>query len=138
VINLNDYAQVINSALADGTPCLLATNGTGEPPDIGFKGSMIVFDQDRLAYWERSAGRHLKNVQANPGVAVLYFNRERGKYLRLFGEAELHEGDAVRDQVMARIPELELNMDPERKGIAVLVRVDRLQEAFGQVTASRD
>ncbi len=135
-IDLSEHAAAVNSALAEASPCVLATQGESMP-DIGFKGSMQVFDADHLSYWERTRGQHLENLRRNPGVAVLYFNRERGKYLRMYGRAELFEEGSVRDQIMAKTPEAELNRDAERQGIGVLIRVDRLVEAFGQVSQQR-
>src|SRR5438128_1071003 len=89
-IDLTPYAEAVNSALAEGTFCVVATGGQDGIPDIGFKGSMLVFDREHLAYWERTRGQHLANLRRNPGVAVLYFSRARGKYLRLYGHASLH------------------------------------------------
>ena len=50
MINLTDeMRKMIDPALANGAPCILATvSGTGEP-DIGYKGSMMVFDNESLA-----------------------------------------------------------------------------------------
>ncbi len=137
-IDLTEYADAVNQALAEGTVCVLATQGADGIPNIGFKGSILVFDEDHLAYWERTRGQHLANVRHNPGVAVLYFSRERGKYLRIYGQAELHEDGPVREQIMVRVPEPELERDPERQGVGVLIRVDRLVEAFGGVSQQRD
>ena len=50
----------------------------------------------------------------------------------------MFEDGPVRDEIMARTPAPELERDPERKGIAVLVRVDRLEEAFGRVSQRRE
>jgi len=61
-----------------------------------------VFDRDHLSYWERTRGQHLANLRSDSRVAVMYFNRERGKYLRMYGRAELHEEGPVRDEIMAR------------------------------------
>jgi hypothetical protein len=99
---------------------------------------MIVFDKEHLAYWERTRGEHLENLRHRLGVAVLYFSRERGKYLRMYGQAELHENDPLREEIMKRVPQPELDRDPERKGIAVLIRVDRLIEAYGGVRQERE
>lgn len=136
-IDLTGYADAIDHALADVTPCVLATNGEDGTPAIGFKGSMLVFDQDHLAYWEYSRGQALANLRRNPHVAVMYFNRERGAYLRVYGRAELYEDGPVREQIMARAPEVELNRDPERQGVGVLIRVDGLKEAYGGVSQQR-
>ena len=45
--------SLIRSAWDDGAPCLLATQGPNGP-NISPKGSMVVFDDTHLAYWERS------------------------------------------------------------------------------------
>ena len=135
-IALTGYAEAINNALAEGVFCVLSTCGEAGP-DIGFKGSMQVFDADHLCYWERTRVGHLANLRSDPRVAILYFSRERGKYLRLYGRAELHEDDATREQIMARTPGPELEKDRERRGIGVLIRVDRLIEAFGGVNQER-
>jgi hypothetical protein len=136
-IDLTEYAEAINNALAEGTPCVLATCGE-ETPDIGFKGSMVVFDQDHLAYWERTKGGHLANLRRNQGAAVVYFSRERGKYLRMYGQATIYEDGPARDLILSQVPEPELEKDPERKGVAVRIRVDRLVEAFAGVEQRRE
>jgi uncharacterized protein len=43
--------DLILSAWDDASPCLLATQGP-DGPNISPKGSMVVFDDDHLAYWE--------------------------------------------------------------------------------------
>lgn len=137
-IDLTEYAEAINAARADGTSCIVATQGGDGVPDIGFKGSLMVFDGEHLAYWERVRGQHYENLRAGPGIAVMYFNRDRGKLIRAFGHAVLHEDGPLREQIMARTIQAELDMDPERKGVGVLIRVDRLAEMFGGVTQTRD
>lgn len=136
-IDLTEFSDAINIALEESSYCVVATCGP-DGPDVGYKGSMQVFDRDHLSYWERTRGQHLANLRSDSRVVVMYFNRERGKYLRMYGRAELHEEGPVRDEIMARSPEPELAMDPERKGIGVLIRVDRLEEAFGRISQRRD
>lgn len=137
-IDLRPYAEPIDNALAEGAICAVATNGAGGPPDIGLKGSMLVFDQDHLAYWERTRGQLLANLRRDPRIAVLYFNRERRRYVRLFGEARLYEEGPLREAIMGRVIEGELSFDPQRKGIGVLIRVDRLEEPFAGVSQRRE
>src|SRR5713226_305255 len=69
-----EMAQHVNNAFTNRIPCVLATASAEGAPDIGFKGSMMVFDGEHLAYWERTRGQHLANVERNPKVAVLYHN----------------------------------------------------------------
>ena len=136
-IDLTPFTEGINNALTEGTFCVLSTCGD-DGPDVGFKGSLQVFDDQHLCYWERTRSGHLANLRSDPGVAVMYFSGQRGKYLRMYGRAELHEDGPTREQIMARTPAPELEKDPERRGIGVLVRVDRLVEPFGGVTQQRE
>jgi len=129
--------QMIDNALANGVPCILATvSGKGEP-DIGYKGSTMVFDNESLAYWERTRRQHLKNVQENPNVILLFRDPKTRVNWRFHGVATIHEKGPIRDQVMARTVKDELDKDPERKGAAVVIRVDRITNLAGQVLQSR-
>ena len=46
--------DLLDKALADGTPCLIGTASKDGHPQISPKGSVAVFDDDTLCYWERS------------------------------------------------------------------------------------
>ncbi len=126
-INLTGFAEAINVALAEGVPCLCATCDDQGHPDIALKGSMMVLDRDHLAYWERSHGVTIENLPRNPHVAVLYRNRARQvSFWRFYGVAEVVPSGERREQVRARTVEAELVKDPENRGIAVIIRVDRV------------
>jgi hypothetical protein len=129
--------ELVDNALANGCPCVLATVSADGEPDIGYKGSMMVFNDDSLAYWERTRRQHLKNVQANPKVVVLFRDPKSRVNWRFHGVATVHESGPVRDQVMARTVADELDKDPERKGAAVVIRVDKVSNLGGQVLQSR-
>lgn len=134
---IDQMKELVDNALANGSPCILATvSGDGEP-DIGFKGSMMVFDNESLAYWERTKRQHLKNVKENPKVIVLFRDSKTKAAWRFHGTATLHEGGPIRDQVMARTVKEELDKDPERKGAAVVIRLDKITNMGGQVLQSR-
>ncbi|WP_322796582.1 pyridoxamine 5'-phosphate oxidase family protein [Tepidiforma sp.] len=134
----DEMRQAFATALADGAPDIVATAdpATGEP-DIAFKGSAMVFDAEHLAFWERAHGQTLRNLRANPRVCLLYRNPKTRTARKFFGHAELHEAGDLRQQVMDRTIPVELERDPERRGIAVLVRVDRVLQA-GQVIMARE
>jgi len=138
MINIPDQMrEQIDNALANGCPCILATvSGEGEP-DIGFKGSMMVFDNESLAYWERTRRQHMKNVKENPRVVVLFRDPKTRAGWRFHGVATMHESGPVREQVMARTVKDELDKDPERQGAAVVIRVDKITTMGGQVVQSR-
>jgi uncharacterized protein len=138
MISISDQMKdLVDNALANGSPCILATVSADGEPDIGYKGSMMVFDNDSLAYWERTKRVHMKNVKENPRVVVLFRDAKTKAAWRFHGTATLHESGSVRDQVMARTVKDELDKDPERKGAAVVIRLDKITNMGGQVLSSR-
>ena len=55
MIKLTDQMRrEIDPALAQGCPCVVATVSKDGVPNVGYKGSMMVFDDTSLAYWERT------------------------------------------------------------------------------------
>jgi predicted pyridoxine 5'-phosphate oxidase superfamily flavin-nucleotide-binding protein len=138
MIDLSDeMANAINHALADGTPCLMGTASAQGLPDISYRGSVMVFDREHLAYWERAKNIAVHNIESNPNVEILYRNRDRGLSWRFWGRATVYEMGPIRDQIMARTVEAELQRDPERKGFGVLIEVDIVTDGAGQVLQER-
>jgi general stress protein 26 len=133
----DDMRNLVDNALANGCPCVLATVSADGEPDIGYKGSMMVFNNESLAYWERTRRQHLKNVKDNPRVIVLMRDPKSRVNWRFHGMATVHEEGPIRDQVMARTVKDELDKDPERKGAAVVIRVDRVSNLAGQILQTR-
>jgi predicted pyridoxine 5'-phosphate oxidase superfamily flavin-nucleotide-binding protein len=128
---------MVDPALANGCPCILATASADGEPDIGYKGSMMIFDDESLAYWERTKRQHLKNLTQNPKVVVLFRDAKSKAAFRFHGTATVLEDGPVREQVMARTVPAELEKDPERKGAAVVIKLDKVTNMGGQVLQSR-
>ena len=129
--------EMIDNALANGSPCILATAAADGEPDIGYKGSMMVFDNESLAYWERTRRQHLKNVLENSKVVVLFRDPKTRVNFRFHGVAAVHQDGTIREQVMSRTVKDEIDKDPERKGAAVVIRVSKVTNLAGQVLQSR-
>ena len=129
--------ELVDNALANKCPCILATASADGEPDIGYKGSVMVFDNESLAYWERSKRQHLKNLSENQRVVVLFRDPGTGVNWRFHGVATVHTDGPGRDQVMARVVKPELDKDPERKGLAVIIRVNRVTKLSGEVVQER-
>ena len=73
MINLTDeMVSRLDSALADGYSCLVGTASKDGEPQISPKGSVMAFNRDTLAYWERAKRSALDNVAENPQVVVYY------------------------------------------------------------------
>jgi hypothetical protein len=129
---------LIYNAWDDGYPCLVATEGeTG--PNISPKGSMLVFDDEHLAYWERSKRSAYANVQKNKRVCVMYSNfaaqragiLESG-FLRFYGTVELHESGPIHEAVFKRLTPREQTHVGADTGVAVLVKIERAEDVRGK------
>ncbi|MPZ48713.1 MAG: hypothetical protein GEU75_05265 [Dehalococcoidia bacterium] len=125
----DEMAEEINNALANGMPCLLATAGEDGEPDVAYRGSVYVYDKEHLAYWERSRIESLENLRFNPKVCVFFRNPQvREHAWRFYGVATLYEDGDMRQKIMERVVQRELDQDPERQGYGVLIRVDRVRQ----------
>ena len=55
MIELTDeMREHVNNALANSFPCILATSSKDGVPGLGFRGSMMVYDDEHLALLERA------------------------------------------------------------------------------------
>ena len=129
---------LINNAWVDGCPCLLATYGPSGP-NVSVKGSMLVFDDDHLAYWERTKKGALDNLGHEKRVAVMYANFKAQRdgvlgsgFLRFWGTAELHESGSMREAIFQKLTKREQEHPGADKGIGVLIRIDRAADLSGK------
>ena len=129
--------ELVDRNHADGWDCTIGTVDKDGQPQVSLKGSVTVYDSETLAYWERAKRTALENVVENPKITVLYNNTIDRIRWRFYGMAEVHESGSVRDDVMSRTVDSELERDPERLGVAVLVRVNKIVEISGAILQER-
>lgn len=134
-----EMRTLIDNNLANGTPCILATASKDGEPHMSYRGSVLVLDDESLAYWDRSA-RHvsLQHLTENPQVSVLFRHPQQRIVWQFVGEAAIYRDGPVREQVMARVVQPELDRDPERRGAAVVIRLTRIMLGNGDVVQQRD
>jgi hypothetical protein len=124
-LDLTQYAEAVDNAYYNQAVVVIATSN-GHDVDLAMKGSFMVWDADHLAYWERGLNETLAAIRANPRVAVLV--RPKGSPpLRMYGEATVVDDAAVREAVYQRVIPEEQARDPDKRGVAVLIRVDRIR-----------
>ena len=75
-IDLSVFAEIIDNARADNNSGVVATIGR-DGPDVGFKGSLLVWDKDHVAWWERTLRETYAAIQNDPRVCVLVRNTTR-------------------------------------------------------------
>jgi hypothetical protein len=130
--------KLIDNAWVDGYPCLLSTAGP-DGPNISPKGSMLVYDDDHLAYWERSKKQALANLGHDKRVVVIYANMKAQRdnvlesgFLRFYGTAELYEQGPTREAIFQRLNKREQEHAGADVGIGVLIRIDRAADVRGK------
>lgn len=128
-----EMREMLNNALADRMVCLVGTASKDGEPQISMKGSVSVYDGETLAYWERSMRSALENVNDNPKVVIFYRNPEKRINWRFHGTATVHESGEIREKVKGQTPQPELDRDPDDKGFAILVKVDRITDLGGNI-----
>ena len=107
---------------------------------ISPRGSTMVYDDEHLALWERGKGS--TNAQLHDGTKVTVFLRKpqlresgllpKGGIARFYGIAKVHKSGPMYDKVWERLVQPEKDRDPEKKGYAVLIKVERAEDLDGQ------
>jgi len=122
-----EIAEHVNGALMAGNPIILASVDPEGRPRLSFRGSTQVFSKDQLGFWARNAeGSTLEAIRRNPHVALMYRHPGQRVFLQFAGHARVAEGDE-RERVYSSAPEFEQKADPERKGVGVVIDLDRVE-----------
>ena len=145
MIKMDDLiARLLKDAPDDGVPCLVGTSSKDGHPQISPKDSVAVFDPETLSFWERSFRSSYEAIEANPHIVIYYRNSARqkempyrGGALRFHGEARIAAEGPDRDRAWELTHKDEQGRDPEKKGVAVLVRVDKIEELSGAIVMQR-
>jgi hypothetical protein len=100
---------------------------------------MVVYDDDHLAYWERSKKQALDNLGHEKRVCIMYANFKAQRdgvldsgFLRFYGTAELHESGQIREAIFQLLLPREQTHAGADTGIGVLVKINRAADVRGQ------
>ncbi len=104
------------------------------------RGSAQVFDDEHLSLWERGHGS--TNAALKDGSKLTFYLRKsqlrengmlpKGGVARFFGTATIHKSGAIYDEIWKRLIQPEKDRDPQKKGFAVLVKIDRAEDLDGE------
>jgi predicted pyridoxine 5'-phosphate oxidase superfamily flavin-nucleotide-binding protein len=130
--------DLLRTAHDEKVPCLVATASKDGEPQLSPRGSIAVYDDDTLSFWEYSFKKTYQNVRENPKVAIYYRNVARAKEipyraaaLRFYGTARIYASGPERDRAWELTVPSEQEQDPEKKGVCVLIRVERIEDIKG-------
>ena len=128
----------INTAFPEHV-CLVGTALPDGFAQITPRGGTMVFDDEHLALWERGKGSTAKNMTDGTKVTV-YFRKPslradgtlpKGGIARFYGTAALHKSGAAYEEVWRRLVQPEKDRDPDKKGFAVLIKIERAEDLDG-------
>jgi pyridoxine/pyridoxamine 5'-phosphate oxidase len=126
-----EVRALVNGALESATPMILASVDAEGRPRLTFRGSIQVYSDDQLGFWARNAeGSTMENIAGNPHVAMMFRNPATRAMLQFSGRARVAEG-AERDRVYDNAPEFERRADADKKGVGLIVDLDRVEGLLG-------
>jgi hypothetical protein len=124
--------QMVNDALVERHPMLLSYVGAAGGPILSFRGSTQVFSDDQLALWIRKAeGNLIQCIRRNPQVALMYRNEDTKATYQFQGRARVSADEADRNRVFESAAKAERDHDPDRRGVAVIIDLDRVEGYAG-------
>ena len=126
-----------------GNPILIGSVLPDGYAQVTPRGSTMVFDDEHLAIWERGRGSTNENLHDGEKLTVFFRKPElrvdvtlpAGGIARFYGTAEIHKSGPVYDEVWRRLIQPEKDRDPDKKGFAVLIRVERAEDLNGKPLA---
>jgi predicted pyridoxine 5'-phosphate oxidase superfamily flavin-nucleotide-binding protein len=132
-----EMKDALANALTERAFCIVGTASAEGWPNVSYRGSVAVLDDQTLTFWNRSRKETVKNIEQNGRCVVFYRNRERQANWRFFGMARIANAGDERERVWQNTPELERNTDPEKQGIGVFVAVERILDGAGNVVGDQ-
>ena len=120
--------------------CLVATVLPNGFAQVSPRGSTMVFDDEHIALWERGKGSTNENLRDGTRVTVFFRKpalREsgvlpKGGIARFYGTARIVKAGPAYETVWTRLVQPEKDRDPEKKGYAVLIAVERAEDLEGK------
>ena len=120
--------------------CLLGSVLPNGFAQVTPRGGTMVFDDEHIGLWERGTGSTAENMKDGSKLTI-YFRKPslreegvlpRGGIARLYGTAKIYKSGPVYDEVWRRLIQPEKDRDPEKKGYAVLITVERAEDLAGE------
>jgi hypothetical protein len=123
--------------------CLVGTVLPSGFAQITPRGSTMVYDDDHIALWERGKGSTSANLRDGTKVTVFFRKPQlreagilpKGGIARFYGTARIHRSGSAYEEVWRRLVQPEKDRDPDKKGHAVLIEVERAEDLDGQPLA---
>lgn len=118
---------IVNSALANNTPLIVAYTDDNGAPVLSLRGSTQVYSDTQLSMWVRHANGGMANsLRNNPRMALMYRDPPARTNLTFEGRGHFESDPEVRDRVFELMPEVEQKHDLARTGACLIIDIERL------------
>jgi hypothetical protein len=132
----------INSAFPANV-CLVGSVLPNGYAQVSPRGSTMAFDDGHIALWERGKGSTNENLADGTPLTVFFRNSQlreqgilpKGGIARFYGRARIYRSGPIFEEVWRRLVQPEKDRDPEKKGHAVLIEIERAEDLDGQPLA---
>jgi hypothetical protein len=120
--------------------CLLGSVLPNGFAQVTPRGGTMVYDDEHIGLWERGSGSSAAAMHDGTKL-MIYFRKPslreegvlpRGGIARFYGTAKIYRSGPVYDEVWRRLVQPEKDRDPDKKGYAVLIAVERAEDLAGE------
>jgi hypothetical protein len=120
--------------------CLLGSVLPNGFAQVTPRGGTMVYDDEHIGLWERGSGSTAENMKDGSKLTI-YFRKPslredgtlpRGGIARFYGTAKIYKSGPVYEEVWRRLVQPEKDRDPDKKGYAVLITIERAEDLAGQ------
>ena len=119
--------------------CLLGSVLSNGFAQVTPRGGTMVFDDEHIGLWERGSGSSA-DAMKDGSKLMIYFRKPslreegvlpRGGIARFYGTAAVVKSGPQYDEVWRRLIQGEKDRDPDKKGFAVLIKIERAEDLDG-------
>ena len=124
---VEEIKNAVNNSFTSGKPIIVAYVDENGQPSLSYRGSAQVYSNNQLAVWVRNPEGGLQNaLKKNNHVTMLYRDPETRAMLQFRGVGHIESDDPTRNKVYDSSTEPERNADKEKKGLALIIDLDRV------------
>ena len=124
----DEIKSAVDGALDNQTPMMIAYSDNDGEIHLSFRGSIQAYSDDQLAVWARDPGGGLpRHIPASPKVTLFYHDPKTRTTYTFYGRAWIADDPDTRAVIFENSHPREQQMDFRRRGVAIVVDLDRLE-----------
>jgi len=122
----DEMKALINNSYDNRTPMVVVYVDEDGQPSMSLRGTVQAWSDTQIALWARTTSNMPQHVKDRPRMTLWYRDAATRTTLQFRGRAHQDDDQQVRDLVFDRSPANEQAADPERKGVVLIVDLDRI------------